>query len=305
MDTINVLYCFDSKTWRTAAVSIESLLLNANPDTRIAIYCIVSPETDGYKKIKRITKSHKVKADLIWRVVQSHENPFKTPNNARWNPVVFYRFIAHRLLKNVEKIIYLGTDTLVFHDLTDLFDTDISNYVAGAVLDMAPINDSTNALGAAIRDFSARYLNNGPYYNAGVLLLNLKQMIENEHLLFETKIPMRYPDQDLFNAAFVGKIKTLPLKYNLAPGIGVPSHFTATDVAEINSGGHIIIDCYYNKPYDKQSTNKLVYDMFAKCSKNIGMKPESFLPPEPIKKTFVPHVTVQGKKILFFGMPIN
>lgn len=308
MDKVNVLYCFDSTCWQMAAVSIESLLLTANATTHIAIYCMVTPGTKGYRKIKRITKSHKSAVDLIWREVKTEENPFQGPEYSKWNPALFHRCFAHRLFKDVDKILYLNTVTLVFHDLSELFNTDISDYAFGAVVDMAPIMDTHNSLGVAIKEFSDKYLNGGPYYNSGVLLLNLKKMAEYDHLLFETKVPLRYPNQDLLNAAFVGKIKTLPLKYNLAPGVGVPTHFSPEDAAEINSGKHVIIDCYYAKPYDKANTNKLVYDMFEKCSKNIGMSPEKFLKAEQkrnAKETFVPHVKVLGKTIFFFGMKIN
>lgn len=308
MDKVNVLYCFDSTCWRMAVVSIESLLSSANATTQITVYCMVTPGTRGYGKIKRIIKSHKSGDRLIWHVVKPEENPFYTPEYSRWSPAVFYRCFPQRLFKDVDKILYLNTVTLVFHDLVELFNTDISDYAFAAVVDMAPINDPHSVLGKGVRDFSAKYLNGGPYYNSGVLLLNLKKMAEYEHLLFETKIPLFYPNQDLLNAAFVGKIKTLPLKYNLAPGIGVPSHFSPEEAKEINTGKHVIIDCYYAKPYDKQSTNKLVYDMFDKCCRKVGMSPEKFLKIEQnknAKPTFVPHVKVSGKAILFFGMKIN
>lgn len=308
MDKVNVLYCFDSTNWRMVAVSIESLLLTANATTNIAIYCMVSPGTKGHGKIKKITKSHKSRVDLIWHEVKTEENPFQGPEYSKWNSVEFYRCFAHRVFKDIDKILYLNPVTLIFHDLSELFNTDVSDYAFGAVFDMAPIMETYNSLGASVKDFSNKYLNGGPYYNSGVLLFNFKKMTEYDHLLFETKVPLRYPNQDLLNAAFVGKIKTLPLKYNLAPGIGVPSHFSPEEAKEINTGRHVIIDCYYAKPYDKQRMNKLVYDMFDRCSKKIGMSPESFFEADKkknAKKTFVPHVKILGKTILFFGMKIN
>ena len=123
--------------------------------------------------------------------------------------------------------------------------------------------------------------------------------------------PLRYPEQDLLNTTFVGKIKTLPLKYNLAPGIGVPSHFTQEEAAEINSGKHVIVNCYYSniKAYDKTTANQVVYGMFEKCSKNIGMSPEMFMEtyknPIPVKDSFIPHIKIRGQNIIFFGMDIK
>ena len=216
---------------------------------------------------------------------------------------------SHRFLKDVDKVLYLSAVTLVYHDLTELFNTDVSGHTFGAVYDMAPINDANNAMGVYVKSFSQKYLNGGQYYNSGVLLINLKKMAEDGRLLFETNVPLNYPAQDLLNAAFVGKIKTLPLKYNLAPGTPVPPHFPPEEAAEVNAGKHVIVDCYYNPPYDKEHTNKLVYNTFEKYSKNIGMSPEKFMRADEkaaeVKKTFVPHITIRQGKILFFGMRID
>ena len=311
MDNVNVLYCFDSNSWKMAAVSIESLLLNANTSTQITIYCLVAPRTNGYRKIKRIVKSHKSGKKLVWKEITAEENPFEKTELSKYGSSNFIRCIAHRFCKDTDKILYLSNDTLIYHDLAELFLTDIEDYAFAAVYDMAPVNDVNNSLGASIKDFSQKYLNNGPYYNSGVLLLNLKQMAQNEHLLLENKTPLRYPEQDLLNTTFVGKIKTLPLKYNLAPGIGVPSHFTQEEAAEINSGKHVIVNCYYSniKAYDKTTANKVVYGMFEKCAKNIGINPEIFMKSlkkqEPLKNTFIPHIKTRGKTILFFGIEIK
>lgn len=308
MDKVNVLYCFDSSLWRAVAVSIESLLTNAKPTTQVTIYCMVPPKTEGRKKINKIIKSHKKGAALVWREVKPAENPFNTPDYAMWHPLVFYRCIAHRFFTDIDKLLYLNPYTLIYQDLAELFNTDISNYPLGAVYDMAPVTVQGSSLGALIRDFSIKYLKGGPYYNSGVLLLNLKKMAEAEHTLLEIRIPLRYPEQDLLNAAFVGKIRTLPLKYNLAPGIPIPPHFTKEEAEEINSGKHVIVDCYYTKPYDREHVHKLVYETFAKYAKNIGMTPATFVKEEvkqaPVKKTFIRHISTRQNKILFFGMEV-
>lgn len=310
MDKVNILYCFDSRFWRLAAVSIESLLSTANPTTQLTIYCMVAPGTKGKRQIKHIVKSHKNGAELVWYPVDPATNPFSTQDYAKSGPqTAFYRYISHRFFKDIDKILYLNTVTLVYHDLAELFNTDISDYALGAVYDMAQINDATNSLGVFVKDFSQKYLNNGPYYNNGVLLLNLKNMAAEEHRFFETKIPLRYPAQDLLNAAFVGRIKKLPLKYNLAPSTPIAPQFSQEEAAEVNRGGHVIVDCYYVWPYDREHSNKLVYETFTKYAKNIGMTPEMFVKADEkfaeVKKTFVSHLTIRQGKFLFFGMKLD
>ncbi len=305
MDEVKILYCFDSKFWRMAAVSMESVLATAQDSTKITVYCMVAPGTEGREQIENIIKSHTCGAGLVWREIKPEENPFQNYEYSRWSPVIFYRCIAHRFFKDIDKILYLDSDTLICRDIAELYNTDISDYVLGGVRDMAPVNDKYHPQGIFIKNFAEKYLNNGPYINSGVLLINLKKMAEYEHLMFETKIPLFYPDQDLLNAAFVGKIKILPLKYNLAPGILVPKTFTPEEAHEAMFGGHVIIHCYSVKPFDYEHAPDQLYDMFSKHAKNIGMEPEKFMEwdreytQNKIRDTFIPEIKIQGTDILF------
>lgn len=307
MSGINVLYCFDSKFWRMAAVSIESLLATAHENTSVKIYCMVAPNTEGREQIETIIKSHKSGAGLVWCEIEASENPFQNYEYSRWSPVIFYRCIAHRFFTDIDRILYLDSDILVCRDLSELFDTDLGDYVLGGVRDMAPVNDKYHPQGIFVKNFAEKYLNNGPYINSGVLLLNLKKMHEYENLLFETKIPLICPDQDLINAAFVGKIKILPLKYNLAPGIPVPRTFTPTEAHEAMFGGHVIIHCYSVKPYDYEHAPDQLYEMFSKHAKNIGMEPENFMEWDreynmnKIRDTFIPNIKIQGNNTVVFN----
>lgn len=306
MNNVNVLFCFDSKFWRMAAVSMESLLSKCNDTTRVKIYCMVAPGTEGHEEIEKIVKSHKTGIGLVWREIKEEENPFQNYEFSRWSPVIFYRCIAHRIFKDIDKILYLDSDILVCRDISELFNIDISDYVLGGVRDMAPVNDKYHPQGILIRNFSEKYLNNGPYINSGVLLINLKKIAEYENLLFETKVPLYYPDQDLLNAAFAGKIKILPLKYNLAPGVPVPTIFKPDEVHEAMLGGHVIIHCYSVKPFDYEHAPEQLYKIFSEHATNIGMDPKMFLEQEKqheakrIKDTFIPNVKIQNNMILFY-----
>ena len=290
-----------------AAVSMESLLATARDTTQITIYCMVAPGTDGRPEIENIIKSHKSGAGLVWREISATDNPFQQYEYSRWSPVIFYRCIAHRFFKDIDKLLYLDSDTLICRDVSELFDTDLTDYVLGGVRDMAPVNDKFHPQGIFVKKFSEKYLNNGPYINSGVLLLNLEKMREYENLLFETKIPLYYPDQDLLNASFVGKIKILPLKYNLAPGILVPRTFTPQEVNEAMFGGHVIIHCYSVKPYDYDRAPDQLYELFSKHANNIGMDPKKFMEWDKqyallkIKDTFIPNIKIQNNNTIIFN----
>ena len=141
MASINVLYCFDTKFWHLAAVAMQSLLASCAPETKVNFYCMVAPGTKGRKKIQQIIDKHENGAGLTWREIKESENPFQSYEYSRWSPVIFYRCFAHRVFKDIDKLLYLDSDTLICRDLSGLFNTDIEDYVLGAVRDMAPVND--------------------------------------------------------------------------------------------------------------------------------------------------------------------
>ena len=64
---------------------------------------------------------------------------------------------------------------MILGDLAELYNTDITQYASGAVIDMAPVMDVKNPNGQYVRNFSENYLKNGPYFNSGVLLINTKK----------------------------------------------------------------------------------------------------------------------------------
>ena len=309
---INILYCFDTRFWRLAAVSVYSLLKNKNAETQYNIYCMVAPHTRGKKKIQEIINQFPG-TSLIWRPIKKHENPFQTYEYSRWSPVIFYRLIAHRIFPELDKILYIDSDTLICDDLGMLYNTDISDYVMAAVPDVALIEREDDPVGKYVREFMQEYLNNGIYYNSGVLLLNLKNIAKYQELLLSTKIPLKYPDQDLLNAAFVGKIKTLELKYNYIPGIMyVPSHIPNS---QLYGSERVILHFYAAKPYNYNMISRMAYSLFYKNATAIGMHPEDFIKHEQKYLKHIAHkksasdafpfIRIKGNQIKLFGITLT
>lgn len=270
---INVLYTFDTRFWKLALVSMVSMLKNrTNKDAKCTIFCMVAPGTRGYRKIEKTVQEFG--ADLVWRVVRKYENPYRGYNYSRWSPVIFYRLNAHNIFPNVKKMLYMDSDTIVNDDLTELFNTDLSDWAMGAIQDMAPTEIADNENGQYVKDFAQKYLGNGPYFNSGVLLLNLEKMREYEKDLRAVDIELTYPDQDVLNAGLKGKIYPLPMRYNFAPGVVIPQHFQQ----EYQKNEKIAIYHFYTiKPYIFDRTSRDLYSMFYKYCMAVGMHPDDFM----------------------------
>lgn len=88
---------------------------------------------------------------------------------------IFMRlFIPYFLPKEIDKALYLDVDMLVLEDISKLWCTNIENYIAGAVTDSI-----CKITRIGIKNYQELGLEpSAPYFNSGLLLMNLKKWIE-------------------------------------------------------------------------------------------------------------------------------
>jgi lipopolysaccharide biosynthesis glycosyltransferase len=128
-----------------------------------------------------------------------------------WNPIVLARLAVDRLLpQSVERVIYLDGDTIVRGSLKELWETDLEGCAIGASMEPTANRKRRVALGLAEL----------PYFNAGVLLIDLKRWREEgtgARILgfYQAKQGQLFAnDQDAINGALAGEIYVLSPKYN-------------------------------------------------------------------------------------------
>ncbi|MFC3120826.1 glycosyltransferase family 8 protein [Agaribacter flavus] len=121
----------------------------------------------------------------------------------------FVKFEIIKAIDGLDKILYLDGDIIVLDDLLPLWETDISDYCLGAVEN--PFSSRHEALNMH---------SDAVYFNAGVLLMNLKMMRQTgfyaraheyinkqgQHLIFH--------DQDVFNHLVNGCFYQMDAIYN-------------------------------------------------------------------------------------------
>lgn len=132
--------------------------------------------TEKNPRFTPITEADRVFLEAIYRKANDESRVFlidagdyykkemsDSPNGETgYTPYTFLRLFADIIPGIPEKILYLDTDTLIADDLSELYSADISEYELAAALDY----------------YGHHFLGHN-YFNAGVLLLNMKSIRES------------------------------------------------------------------------------------------------------------------------------
>lgn len=208
---MNILYTLNDKFVPQVAAGICSVCENNKDIENIYFYLISKEITDENKK-KLIEFGKKYNREVIIKELGDIKKYFDFEfDTTGWNSIVLARLIMDKFLPdNMEKVLYLDGDTIVRGSLKYLWNTDLKKYVLGASIEPTVDKIRKKNLGLEFK----------PYYNAGVLLVNLKKWKQ----INAGKIILDYykknngklfaNDQDAINGSLSDSIYTLLPKYN-------------------------------------------------------------------------------------------
>ena len=128
----------------------------------------------------------------------------------------YYRLLCTDFLpESIDRILYLDPDIICINSINELYYMDLKdNFFAMA--------SHTNTFFTVFNKFRLHLPKIYPYYNAGVMLINLKLLRKFYcgkdilNFMTSTKIHLEFADQDVLNLMFYDRITQLDtIKYNL------------------------------------------------------------------------------------------
>ena len=205
---IPIAYATDNNYTYPTLVSITSLLENIkhHPKTFYDIYIMLS--NDFTEKNKEILKS----AQELYpnKCTITFINMVDMFTEQKTFPITkYYRLALHDKLPNIDKIIYLDGDTIIFQDLTDLINLDMKGYYILGFLDN---------LFWALEMYKIK---DAIVLNTGVLLMDLKALRDFNTTEKFREFMMKYnnsviqEDQTIINVVLQKYINKLPPKYGI------------------------------------------------------------------------------------------
>jgi len=220
-ETINVVYCLDDGYAGPTCVSMASMLANTKSDVH---FHVISNRLSDENKARLLSLSEQFShGQWSFRSIDSIDfDTSKFMLEQHLTIETYYRFFIPKIFPELERVIYIDGDTVVVGDILQLWNENLNGKIAGVVQEF-----KTSDLELRMRILRLKY--DWHYFNAGVLLLQLKEFeklytLETLHTIiadlykkYKSNNVSWYSDEEVLNYLLKGEeyAKFLNVKYNL------------------------------------------------------------------------------------------
>ena len=142
-------------------------------------------------------------------------------NNEHIGIETYYRFIIQLVMPGYDKVLYLDSDLIVEGDVAELYDTELGDNLLAATRDVDYLGNLNMNDGIRLAYTKSKLKMSNPYdyFQAGVLLLNIRAMSEActtaQWLEFASVRDYIYDDQDVLNTHCQGRVLYLDQAWNV------------------------------------------------------------------------------------------
>ena len=240
MNEINVCYAPDNNYAIPCAISIQSLLQNANSKYTYNILILDGGLTKENKEsMNNITNLYK---NINTIFIKVNDQEFEQFYTSAWKTSATYRFKIDSLLQNYKKVLYLDCDIIINQPIEELYNINLGNNIIAMVPDIWYKKQN--------KRFPKK---KQPYFNTGVCLFNLelfrKENISEKLISYykTNQASIIYPDQDPINVILDNRILELDYKYNWCWHWERNEYFE--DHGTTNIENAVVIHYIFNKPW--------------------------------------------------------
>ena len=240
-NTIEICLAADNGYAPHAAALIASCMANKLPGDKLFFHFFADNTASSVNAALR-RMSHEMGFGLTLYEM-SDEQFMHLPRCFHKTRTPYFRLAMHRMLPaSLKKVLYLDCDMIVMSSLQELYSTDISNCYAAVV---------------AISTKVPHMLTEHPYFNSGMLLLNLdkyrSENMEEQAMRFGCKHGkrQRFADQDRLNYIFKGNVIYVPLTWNMM--------LDKTYRQERDARGHVTYPYSDKEFYEAETNPKIIH----------------------------------------------
>lgn len=217
--TIPIVFAASQEFAPVCSVAINSILRNSNPAYYYDIIVLESDISDNTKRILKDFVSERENVSIRFFNVVSATNGYDLVANEHITVETYYRFLIQDILPDYDKVLYLDGDIVCNRDVSTLYFEDVTGYLLAAAHDPDLVGQirisNFDMLNYLVKELKME--NPYDYFQAGVLLLNIKEMrkmFSTQQWLTFASHRYKYSDQDVLNRYCQGKVKYLNMAWN-------------------------------------------------------------------------------------------
>lgn len=220
VNRMNILIATNTNFMVPTSVLIYSLC-RTHIDKQIDIYLAYHDlRTQDIERLEKIISSFEKKK--LHPIDVGNEFSSRVSGTERFSSEIYYRILAINMLpQNEERVLYLDADMLVKKDLTEVYETPISDTCPFVV---CAENLGYSRGGNEFPPDRVAIPRNYKYFNTGFILMNLNYLRKRNSVGYILDAFYRehkrypYPDQDILNHMYYDKVQFVPWAlYNLPP----------------------------------------------------------------------------------------
>jgi len=206
---ISVSYGIDNNYTYPTLVSMISILENSSSYIFYTFHLLVQKNIFKKENIEKFMHLEKKYNRCKINIIELTNENLSNANKNRYPIEAYYRLLLPKLIFNIDRIIYLDADTLVFTDLSEMINLEMNNSLILGFVD--------NGYKKAEQYGIKTYL----YITSGVLLINLKEMRKENitqkffEFMENNKNNLIQEDQTVINIVLHGRIGLLPPKFGM------------------------------------------------------------------------------------------
>ena len=206
---VSIAYGLNNQYTYPTIVSMTSILENSYSHTYYIFYLLVDKATFKEENKKKLMNLEDKYERCEVYILEISRESIKNANTKRYPLAAYYRLLLSDLIPDLNRIIYLDGDTIIYTDLSEMYNLEMGNNVMLGFVD----NSYQKAEEFGIRTYK--------YIVSGVLLINLKTIrrenISSKFFEFIDKYQdkLTQEDQTVINIVLHGRIDFLPPKYGI------------------------------------------------------------------------------------------
>ena len=196
---VPVAFACNEKYAPYAGVAIQSIIENANPERFYRIYVLYSSLSEETIQLLEAYRPSQLSVHCLNVELLIQCKATKLRVSQHFSKEVYYRLVIPEIFGFYSQVIYLDCDLIVNRDIADILQMEMGNHLLAAVR-----NISSPKRREQVTEFF--HLNHENYFNSGVLVINVRQWLEEdtsekcfEILNTEPWQHLIFPDQDILN----------------------------------------------------------------------------------------------------------